>query len=50
MIYATLTALDGVDLTVTEASFHGSDRSERIAQSTLLKCVAGAETASQAAR
>jgi len=43
-IYATLTALGGVDLTVTERSFHGLIGPNGSGKSTLLKCIAGAET------
>lgn len=42
--YATLTALDGVDLTVTERSFHGLIGPNGSGKSTLLKSIAGAET------
>ena len=43
-IYATLTALGGVDLTVTERSFHGLIGPNGSGKSTLLKSIAGAET------
>jgi branched-chain amino acid transport system ATP-binding protein len=43
-IYATLTALDGVDLTVTGNSFHGLIGPNGSGKSTLLKSIAGAET------
>ncbi|MEO8166495.1 MAG: ATP-binding cassette domain-containing protein, partial [Betaproteobacteria bacterium] len=41
--YATLTALDGVDLTVTAHSFHGLIGPNGSGKSTLLKAIAGAE-------
>jgi len=41
--YATLTALDGVDLVVTEGSFHGLIGPNGSGKTTLLKCIAGAE-------
>lgn len=41
--YATLTALDGVDLTVAERSFHGLIGPNGSGKSTLLKSIAGAE-------
>ncbi|MEO8165004.1 MAG: ABC transporter ATP-binding protein [Betaproteobacteria bacterium] len=41
--YATLTALDGVDLTVTARSFHGLIGPNGSGKSTLLKAIAGAE-------
>jgi branched-chain amino acid transport system ATP-binding protein len=44
-VYATLTALGGVDLTVTERSFHGLIGPNGSGKTTLLKCIAGAETA-----
>ena len=43
-IYATLTALGGVDLTVTANSFHGLIGPNGSGKTTLLKCIAGAET------
>jgi branched-chain amino acid transport system ATP-binding protein len=43
-IYATLTALGGIDLTVTERSFHGLIGPNGSGKSTLLKAIAGAET------
>jgi branched-chain amino acid transport system ATP-binding protein len=43
-VYATLTALGGVDLIVTERSFHGLIGPNGSGKSTLLKCIAGAET------
>lgn len=43
-IYATLTALGGVDLTVTGNSFHGLIGPNGSGKSTLLKSIAGAET------
>ena len=45
-IYATLTALDGVDLSVTEHSFHGLIGPNGSGKSTLLKAIAGAEVPS----
>jgi branched-chain amino acid transport system ATP-binding protein/urea transport system ATP-binding protein len=45
-IYATLTALGGVALTVTERSFHGLIGPNGSGKTTLLKCIAGAEVAS----
>jgi len=45
-IYATLTALDGVDLGVTEHSFHGLIGPNGSGKSTLLKVIAGAEVPS----
>jgi branched-chain amino acid transport system ATP-binding protein/urea transport system ATP-binding protein len=42
-IYATLTALGGVDLTVTGNSFHGLIGPNGSGKTTLLKCIAGAE-------
>jgi branched-chain amino acid transport system ATP-binding protein len=42
-IYATLTALGGVDLTVTEDSFHGLIGPNGSGKTTLLKSIAGAE-------
>jgi len=44
MVYATLTALDGVDLSVTQGSFHGLIGPNGSGKTTLLKCIAGAET------
>ncbi len=46
-VYATLTALDGVDLTVMKNSFHGLIGPNGSGKSTLLKCIAGAEFANQ---
>ena len=43
-IYATLTALGGVDLTVTEHSFHGLIGPNGSGKSALLKSIAGAES------
>jgi branched-chain amino acid transport system ATP-binding protein len=45
-IYATLTALGGVDLTVGERSFHGLIGPNGSGKTTLLKCIAGAEAPS----
>jgi branched-chain amino acid transport system ATP-binding protein len=42
-IYATLTALSGVDLCVTRRSFHGLIGPNGSGKTTLLKCIAGAE-------
>ncbi len=42
--YATLTALDGVDLNVSAQSFHGLIGPNGSGKSTLLKSIAGAET------
>lgn len=42
-VYATLTALDGVDLTVERNSFHGLIGPNGSGKSTVLKCVVGAE-------
>jgi branched-chain amino acid transport system ATP-binding protein len=42
-VYARLTALSGVDLTVAENEFHGLIGPNGSGKSTLLKCVAGAE-------
>jgi branched-chain amino acid transport system ATP-binding protein len=41
--YATLTALDGVDLTIAAASFHGLIGPNGSGKTTLLKCIAGAD-------
>ena len=46
-IYATLTALAGVDLTVTARSFHGLIGPNGSGKSTLLKVIAGAESPTQ---
>jgi len=43
-VYATLTALAGVDLTVTANSFHGLIGPNGSGKTTLLKCIAGAES------
>jgi branched-chain amino acid transport system ATP-binding protein/urea transport system ATP-binding protein len=43
-IYATLTALAGVDLIVSPNSFHGLIGPNGSGKTTLLKCIAGAET------
>jgi len=45
-IYATLTALDGVDLSVTGGSFHGLIGPNGSGKTTLLKAIAGAESPS----
>ena len=42
-LYARLTALSGVDLTVAENEFHGLIGPNGSGKSTLMKCVAGAE-------
>ena len=46
-IYATLTALGGVDLTVAGRSFHGLIGPNGSGKSTLLKVIAGAEAPTQ---
>ncbi len=43
-IYATLTALGGVDLDVSKSSFHGLIGPNGSGKTTLIKCIAGAET------
>ena len=42
-VFARLTALSGVDLTVAENEFHGLIGRNGSGKSTLMKCVAGAE-------
>ena len=44
-VYVNLTALGGVDLTVTRNSFHGLIGPNGSGKTTLLKCIAGAEMA-----
>jgi len=44
-VYVNLTALSGVDLTVTRNSFHGLIGPNGSGKTTLLKCIAGAEMA-----
>ena len=46
-VYVNLTALGGVDLTVTRNSFHGLIGPNGSGKTTLLKCIAGAETATE---
>jgi urea transport system ATP-binding protein len=48
-VYVNLTALGGVDLTVTRNSFHGLIGPNGSGKTTLLKCIAGAEMATDGA-
>ena len=46
-VFGRLTALNGVDLTVGEAEFHGLIGPNGSGKSTLMKCIAGAEQPTQ---